>query len=107
MLELYQAYADYTDMMALAEDLFAAAAKAATGGTTVTFGEHRIEFGGRFRRAPMTELVKEATGVDFLQIEGAEAAREAAKKPAAQGQREARTGARWWSWCSARRSSTR
>lgn len=80
MLELYQAYADYTDMMALAEDIFAAAAKAATGSTTVTFGEHQIEFGGRYRRASMTDLVKEATGVDFLAIEGAEAARDAARK---------------------------
>ena len=79
MLEAYQAYADFTDMMRLAEDLIEKAAIAATGGTTVTFGEQELNLKGPFRAEPMTELVREATGIDFMEVETAEAAREAAK----------------------------
>ncbi|MEQ9815788.1 MAG: lysine--tRNA ligase [Azospirillaceae bacterium] len=75
MMELYQAYADYTDMMAMVEDLFAACARALHGATTVAFGEHTIDFAGPYRRARMTDLVLEQTGVDFLLIPDAEKAR--------------------------------
>ena len=80
MLEAYQAYTDYEGMIELAETILQAAAIAATGSDQVSFGAHTISFKPPFRRAPMTELVKEATGVDFLSIHSVEEARAAAKK---------------------------
>ncbi|MEM7443415.1 MAG: lysine--tRNA ligase [Pseudomonadota bacterium] len=78
-VELYQAYADYTDMMALAETLFERAATALNGSTIATFEDKEIDFAGPYPRRSMTELVREATGVDFMGIDGDEAARDAAK----------------------------
>lgn len=57
MLELYQAYADYTDMMTLTEELTAVAAVAATGGTEVTVGDRSLDLAPPWRRVTMTELV--------------------------------------------------
>jgi lysyl-tRNA synthetase, class II len=56
MLEFYQAYSDYHDLMTLSEELFAHLAKEVTGSTTVKFGEHEIDF-GRFQRLSMREAV--------------------------------------------------
>lgn len=80
MLEAYWAYADYADVMNLIERMFARAAIAATGGTAVEYGGQAIDFGAPFVRKPMTTLVEEATGVDFLAIGDAEVARDAARK---------------------------
>jgi len=44
MLEFYQAYADYRVVMELTQDLLTQAAKDVTGGTTVKFGEHEIDW---------------------------------------------------------------
>ncbi len=80
-LEVYQAYADYTDMMVLAERLIEGAAKATHGGATkVKFGEHDIEFAAPWPRKTMLALVMEKTGVDFGAIMTAEAAKQAAEK---------------------------
>ncbi|MCB9959290.1 MAG: lysine--tRNA ligase [Rhodospirillaceae bacterium] len=79
MLEMYQAYADWTDMMEVVEALLSRAAKSATGGTRVTYGGREIELAGPYPRMTMIELVAKATGVDFGAIEGAEAARTAAR----------------------------
>jgi lysyl-tRNA synthetase, class II len=45
MLEFYQAYADFRDVMQLTQDLLSQAAKDVTGGTKVKFGEHEIDWG--------------------------------------------------------------
>jgi lysyl-tRNA synthetase class 2 len=79
MMELYQAFADYHDMAVLAEELFERVARVATGSTRVTYGDIDIEFAGPYPRRSMTDLVKEATGIDFLGIETDEAARTAAR----------------------------
>lgn len=78
MLELYQAYADYHDMMEVVEALMSRAAIAATGGTEVRYGDNTLEFAGPYPRKGMAELVREAAGVDFLALETPEAARKAA-----------------------------
>lgn len=65
-LECYRAYWDYTDVMALTEELCAAAAIAATGGTAVTYQGKAIDFAGPFPRRRMTDLVREATGIEPL-----------------------------------------
>jgi lysyl-tRNA synthetase class 2 len=56
MLEFYQAYSDYQDLMRLTEELFAHLAKEVTGSTLVKFGEHELDF-GNFQRFSMREAI--------------------------------------------------
>jgi lysyl-tRNA synthetase class 2 len=63
MLELYQAFADYTDMMTLTEDLVAGAALAATGATTVAIDDQTLDLTPPWPRRPMLELIEEHAGV--------------------------------------------
>lgn len=79
MLEAYQAFADYADIMTLVESVLAEAALAANGTTKAVYGEHELDFAGPYARKSMVELVREATGVDFAAIDSAEEARAAAK----------------------------
>ena len=64
MVELYQAYADYRDMMDLAEEIISTLAKEVLGSTTVTYNGKELVL-ENFRRIHMVDLVKEVTGVDF------------------------------------------
>jgi lysyl-tRNA synthetase class 2 len=59
MLEFYQAYADYEDLMALTEELLAFVAREATGSEDVQFGEHQLSFRRPYRRLPMREAAAE------------------------------------------------
>lgn len=79
MMETYWAYADYEDMMSLVERLFEALARDLHGSPKVKFGDAEIDFTGPFRRLPMPQAVKDATGIDFLAIRTDEEARAAAK----------------------------
>jgi lysyl-tRNA synthetase class 2 len=63
MLELYQAYADYTDMMELVEELVSSLARELLGTTSLTYGGRPIDLAPPWRRATMTELVEEHVGV--------------------------------------------
>lgn len=65
-VEVYQAYADYNDMMDLTEALLRTAAQAVNGSTTVSYQGLDIELGQPFRRVTMNELVQEKTGLDVL-----------------------------------------
>ena len=56
MLEFYQAYSDYGDLMALNEELFAHLAKEVTGSTIVRYGEYEVDF-SKFQRVSMREAV--------------------------------------------------
>ncbi|MBZ5661753.1 MAG: lysine--tRNA ligase [Acidobacteriia bacterium] len=56
MLEFYQAYSDYQDLMALSEELFAHLAQEVTGSTVVKYGEHELDF-AKFQRLSMREAV--------------------------------------------------
>ena len=86
-VEVYQAYADVSDMLELTEEMICQAAERACGGLVIPYGDETIDLGARpWRRAPMNDLVKEATGVDVMgdfggdaaDLEGAKAAAEAA-----------------------------
>jgi lysyl-tRNA synthetase class 2 len=79
-LELYQAFADYTDMMRLTEAILEHVAMAANGTTEALVGERNLSFKGPFPRRSMAALVQDATGVDFLALGDAAAARDAARK---------------------------
>ena len=56
MLEFYQAYSDYRDLMALTEELFAHLATAICGSPVVKYGEHTIDL-GQWRRLTMREAI--------------------------------------------------
>ncbi len=56
MLEFYQAYSDYHDLMTLSEELFAYLAKEVTGSTVIKYGEHDVDF-AHFQRISMREAV--------------------------------------------------
>lgn len=64
MMELYQAYADYGDMMDITEEMLRHIAHSVNGRTHCTFGEVEFDLGQPFRRATMRELVKEKIGLD-------------------------------------------
>ena len=56
MLEFYEAYSNYRDLMDLNEQLFAVLAKNITGSTVVKYGEHELDF-GKFERLTMREAI--------------------------------------------------
>jgi lysyl-tRNA synthetase, class II len=62
MLELYQAYADYTDMMTLTEDLVAHLAAEVRGTTTLSYAGRELDLTPPWRRATLDELIAEQTG---------------------------------------------
>ncbi len=64
MLELYESFADYHDMMRLTEELIADAARHAIGTTTVEWDGATVDLAPPFTRATMIELIKEHAGVD-------------------------------------------
>jgi lysyl-tRNA synthetase class 2 len=63
MLELYQAYGDYHDVMALTEELVAYLAMELHGTTKLTYGERELDLTPPWRRATITEVVEEHAGV--------------------------------------------
>jgi lysyl-tRNA synthetase class 2 len=58
MLEAYQAYADYTDMMELTESLFASVAKSVTGASKVVYQGREIDLGPPWRRMTLLDAIK-------------------------------------------------
>lgn len=63
MMELYQAFADYTEVMAITEQLITTAAVDATGSSVVMIDDNQVDLAKPWRRARMIDLVEEATGV--------------------------------------------
>ena len=78
-VELYEAYADFNDMMDLFEDLLSSAAQEILGTYKVTWQGEEIDLAPGWPRLSMAEAVKQHLGVDFMAIEGDEAAVAAAK----------------------------
>jgi lysyl-tRNA synthetase, class II len=65
MLELYEAYADYRDIMELTENIISNAAQEVLGTTKVTYAGEEIDLSPGWKRVHMADIVKEYTGVDF------------------------------------------
>ena len=80
MLELYCAYVDYHYIMDLTEDLIKNAAVTANGTTKVVYEGREIDLGDKFTRAPMRDLIKQKTGVDFSTVTDLQTARSLAKE---------------------------
>ncbi|WP_227498647.1 lysine--tRNA ligase [Synechococcus sp. PCC 7336] len=69
-VEVYQAYGDYRDMMALTETIIVNCARAVLGTTTLTYQDEAIDLTPPWRRVTMHDLVQEKTGIDFEQFAG-------------------------------------
>ncbi len=80
MIELYEAYADYLDIMELTENLVAHIAQDVLGTTTVTYGDYEVDLKPRWKRVHMVDAIKEAAGVDFWPEMTDEEARALAKE---------------------------
>ncbi|MDP4164635.1 MAG: lysine--tRNA ligase [Bacillota bacterium] len=80
MIELYEAYADYRDIMSLTENLIAHIAQEVLGTTTVQYGEYEVDLKPEWTRLHMVDAIKEHTGVDFWKETSAEEARAIAKE---------------------------
>ncbi len=78
-VELYQAYADFGDMMDLFEELLSSAAKEILGTYQVEWMGENVDLTPGWRRMTMAEAVKEYVGIDFMPITTDEEAAELAK----------------------------
>ncbi|WP_101773633.1 lysine--tRNA ligase [Peptostreptococcus faecalis] len=79
-IELYQAYADYNDMMEITENVISYMAEVATGSKKVNYQGTEIDFTPPWKRMTMEECVKEYSGVDFSTINTDEEALAIAKE---------------------------
>ncbi len=65
MLELYQAYADYNDMMAITEELISGLVKKIHGTEEITYGERSVNFGRPWRRISFFKALEEKTKLNW------------------------------------------
>lgn len=80
MIELYEAYADYNDMMEIMENLVAYVCEKVNGTTKVVYQGTEIDFTPPWRRITMVDAVKEYAGIDFNEVNTDEEARAIAKE---------------------------
>ena len=79
MIELYQSYVDYNEMMVLTENLVAYVAQEVLGTTKIKYGENEIDLTPPWDRKTMLGGIKEYTGVDFGEFFTAKEAYDRAK----------------------------
>lgn len=79
LMEVYQAFADYNDMMDLTENLFKYVAEKVLGTTMITYGEHQVDLGSKWTRITMNDVVKQYADIDFSTFATDEEARAAAR----------------------------
>lgn len=80
LFECYMAYADYTDMMKLMENLYDYVFTKINGSTKATVDGVEIDFKAPWRRATMCDLVKEETGIDVEHMSRDEIAKSVSEK---------------------------
>ncbi|WP_370521854.1 lysine--tRNA ligase [Virgibacillus sp. MSP4-1] len=80
MIELYEAYADFYDIMELTENLIAHIAKNVLGTTKVQYGDEEVDLEPEWKRLHMVDAIKEFTGVNFWENMSDEEARSLAKE---------------------------
>ncbi|MEH7605023.1 lysine--tRNA ligase [Priestia megaterium] len=80
MIELYEAYADYKDIMALTENLIAHIAQEVLGITKIQYGDQEVDLTPEWTRLHMVDAIKQYTGVDFWGETSVEEARALAKE---------------------------
>ena len=79
MIEIYEAYSDYNDMMELTENMIAHVCEKVCGTTKISYQGTELDFTPPWRRVSMLDLVKEHAGVDFSTLTD-ETSREIAKE---------------------------
>lgn len=67
MLEFYAAYWDYNDVMKATEEMVAAAASAVNNSLVVEYDGHQVDMTPPWRRVTMREIIKEHTGIDYME----------------------------------------
>jgi lysyl-tRNA synthetase class 2 len=77
---MYRAFADYNEMMSLAEGMFAAAAQEIFGTTDLDYQGTTIHLAPPWPRITMRDAIHEATGVDIRECRDLESLREAMKE---------------------------
>jgi lysyl-tRNA synthetase class 2 len=80
LLESYEAYANYEDLMKMIEELYSFLAEEVNHSEIVIYGDKEINLKAPFKKARMVDLVKEYAGVDFDVMTDVEEARAAAKE---------------------------
>jgi len=65
MLESYQAYADYNDVMTMVEEMICHVAKKVIGKTEITFDDKPINLAPPWQRLSLRQAIKERCGIDF------------------------------------------
>jgi lysyl-tRNA synthetase class 2 len=75
LLETYEAYADYLDVLAMVEELFAAVVHEVHGSLQVDLGEHTIDFTPPWRRETLREAIRRRSGIDFADFPDADSLR--------------------------------
>ncbi|ADK17163.1 MULTISPECIES: lysine--tRNA ligase [Clostridium] len=78
-IELYEAFADYNDMMEITENMIAYVCEKVLGTTKVVYEDTEIDFKPPWNRITMVEAVKKFANVDFDEVKDDEEAREIAK----------------------------
>ena len=79
-VEMYQAYANYLDMMDLIEDMYRQMTLALCGKPVIPYGDNQIDMCSPWRRLTMVDAVKQYSGEDYNDWSDDEAARQVAKK---------------------------
>ena len=79
-IELYQAYADYNDMMELTEAIITTAAEEVLGTLNITYQGEQIDLSTPWRRVTINDIVKEKSGLDFEEFIDFETAKTEVKK---------------------------
>lgn len=79
MLEIYQAYADYEDMMTLMEELTSSVVDKVFGTMVIEFEDQEIDLTPPWPRITMLQAIQNCTGLDFHQISSDQEARQAAE----------------------------
>lgn len=80
MIELYEAYADFQDIMKLTEELIAHIAQEVLGTTKIQYQGNEIDLTPKWRRVHMVDLIKDELGVDFWKEMSDDEARALAKE---------------------------
>lgn len=80
MIELYEAYADFHDIMDLTEEMIAHIAEHVNGTTVVEYGGEQIDLTPRWKRVHIVDAIEEQTGVDFYEVKSNEEAHQLAKE---------------------------
>jgi len=78
-IEIYQAYADYKDMMDLTEELITTVAQEVLGTLKITYQGQEIDLTPPWQRLTMVEAIKKYVGVDFENVSSLDEARKIAK----------------------------